>query len=345
MSNGLTADNLLLALPDVLRQDEHMQALAVGIAEVLAVRPTEIERLLLYPRIDELPEELLDRLAYDFKVDWWDADYTLAQKRQTLKDNWQVHRLLGTKAAVERAICAIYPETKVQEWFEYGGEPYHFKLDIDLTASGFDKEREQRVIERVAYYKNLRSHLDSIYYFAQADPVVFPNEEHFQPVSLLMPFYFSNLPNDIILLNGRRRLDGSWILDSAFRGVAMRSVGLAFRFSNIQNDAALLNGQRLLDGSWQLEQTVRGFEMCRVGFAGLKLNNHERSVWPVVQFSVSVANQNSGSAPSLAVDSCFAEHETMTNGSLTRDTMWRLGDSFKLDGSKKLNAAIITETL
>jgi len=184
MNNGLSADNLLLALPEALRRDEQMRALAAGIAEVLSQRPAEIERLLLYPRIDELPEELLDRLAYDFKVDWWDADYTLAQKRQILKDNWQVHRHLGTKAAVEKAIAAIYPRTRVLEWFEYGGEPYHFKLSIALALGWDSQEKRQRVLDRLDYYKNLRSHLEQVYYFVRADPVIFPNAERFQPVSL-----------------------------------------------------------------------------------------------------------------------------------------------------------------
>ena len=45
MNNGLTAENLLLALPEALRQDEQMQALAAGIAEVLADRPAEIDKI------------------------------------------------------------------------------------------------------------------------------------------------------------------------------------------------------------------------------------------------------------------------------------------------------------
>lgn len=173
MNNGLTAENLLLALPEALRQDEQMQALAAGIAEVLAARPAEIDRLLIYPRIDELPEALLDRLAYDFKVDWWDAEYSLAAKRQTLKDNWQVHRRLGTKAAVEQAIAAIYPKTQVLEWFEYGGEPYHFKLEINLTFGWDTPDKRQRVLDRVEYYKNLRSHLDTIDYYLENSPQKF----------------------------------------------------------------------------------------------------------------------------------------------------------------------------
>jgi len=164
-AHGLTADNLLRALPTVLQGDAGMAALAAAIAEKLSARPDEIHRLMIYTRIDELPEELLDVLAVDFKVDWWDFDYTVEKKRQTLKDSWRVHRMLGTKAAVEAAISAIYPDTQVSEWFEYDGDPGHFKLLIDATYEDVDPARHQRVIDRVAFYKNLRSVLDEVEYY------------------------------------------------------------------------------------------------------------------------------------------------------------------------------------
>lgn len=167
MSNahGLTADNLLRTLPAVLQGDKSMTALAVSIADVLAGRVDEIGRLCIYAHIDDLPEELLDILAKDFKVDWWNGDYTLEEKRQTLKDSWRVHRTLGTKAAVLSAISAIYPNTKVLEWWEYEGQPYHFKLIIDSTYENVDPEKHQRVMERVDYYKPLRSVLDETEYY------------------------------------------------------------------------------------------------------------------------------------------------------------------------------------
>ncbi len=324
MNNGLTVENLLFTLPEVLRRDEQMQALAAGVAEVLAQRPAEVERLLIYPRIDSLPEELLDRLAYDFKVDWWDAEYTLAEKRQTLKDSWQVHRHLGTKAAVERAISAIYPETKVLEWFEYGGEPYCFKLEIDLTKTGFDKQRQKRVLDRVEYYKNLRSHLDGVYYFARAKPVIFVNPERFQPISLKLPFHFSNQPNDITLLNGRRSLDGSWKLDSTFRGVVMRSFELYM--------------------AWQERQKI---ERGALLVPGIVLPNRERSVWSGLSWHDRLTNRIGAGSKSLGLKSNFDGRQTsaMAGGSLTKDTMWRLDGSARLDGSKKLNAAIIKEMI
>lgn len=164
-NHGLTPENLLRTLPDALRNDESMAALAESIAGVLADRPGEIRNLLIYSRIDQLPEDLLDILAHDFKVDWWDADYTPEEKRRTLKDSWRVHRMLGTKAAVETAISAIYPDTEVKEWFEYSGEPFHFKLVINSTFEDVEMEKHQRVLERVAYYKNLRSVLDEVEYY------------------------------------------------------------------------------------------------------------------------------------------------------------------------------------
>ena len=44
---GLTVENLLNVLPDVLRQDEKMLALATGVAEILTARPAEIEQNML----------------------------------------------------------------------------------------------------------------------------------------------------------------------------------------------------------------------------------------------------------------------------------------------------------
>ena len=171
-SHGLTRENLVATLPPALQKDPSAVALAEAMADLLAQRPEEIEQLRIYPVIDRLDARLLDILAYDFKVDWWDADYSLEEKRRTLKDSWRVHKLLGTKAAVEMAISAIYPRTTVLEWWEYGGEPYHFRLDINITNDSIDSVKQRRVLERLEYYKSLRSHNDGVTYFVEAAPAI-----------------------------------------------------------------------------------------------------------------------------------------------------------------------------
>lgn len=173
MNNGITKENLLFAVPIALREDESTKALAEAAAEVLAARTEEIDRLRIIPNIDGLEDALLNILARDFKVDWWDANYSLEEKRRTLKSSWRVHKMMGTKAAVETAISAIYPNAKVLEWFEYGGNPYGFKLQINLTGTDWTEDRPRRVLERVNFYKSLRSHLEELEYIREAKQPAF----------------------------------------------------------------------------------------------------------------------------------------------------------------------------
>lgn len=160
----ITKESLLNTLPEVLAEDERMQSLASGIAEILSRRPPEIENLSLYPRIRQLPENLLDSLAYDFKVDWWLDSMTLDEKRETLAQSWYVHKHMGTPASVKAALSAVYPDIIIEEWWEYGGEPYHFRLLIPSTENAVDPTKHDKLMSLVRFYKNLRSVLDEVEY-------------------------------------------------------------------------------------------------------------------------------------------------------------------------------------
>ena len=152
------------SLPPALKNDPDMMALAQTISAQLQATAAEIRKNIIYARIDELDEATLDVLAYDLHVDWYDYSYPIEVKRRTIRDSIQVHRRLGTKYAVEKALGAVYPGTKVEEWFEYGGDPYKFRVVIGATEAGITAERQAAVLDRVRFYKNLRSHLEAISY-------------------------------------------------------------------------------------------------------------------------------------------------------------------------------------
>lgn len=164
----ISKEAILSTLPVVLAEDEAMMALAEPMAEAMAERLPEIELVRLYTRIDELPEELLDILAYDFKADWWEYDATLEEKRAVFKKIWYVHRHKGTKASVEAAVGALFPGAAVSEWFEYeDGEPYHFRMNVPIKEQqvrGTAQDYKDRVLFLVNYFKNLRSVLEQIYF-------------------------------------------------------------------------------------------------------------------------------------------------------------------------------------
>lgn len=167
MSN-IRTDDLLRTLPQVLKNDRSFFAFATVIAKQLRAVIDDVDLVTIYARIDALPEAILDILAYDFKVDWWDYSYSVEQKRQTLKDSWLVHKHLGTKFAVETAISAIYPNSSVEEWFEWGGDPYTFRLKVNATGVSVDFAKNARILELVNYYKNLRSQLVGVEYTTEA---------------------------------------------------------------------------------------------------------------------------------------------------------------------------------
>lgn len=158
MSGEISKQDILRTLPPVLKKDKCFAALGEVIAEQLVKNRELSERTIIYPAIDRLSEEVLDALAYDLNVSWYDYEGTLSEKQKTILECMQVHQYKGTKYAVETALRSVYETVRVTEWFEYGGQPYHFKVIIYDSSN--DKEKRARVLAKVQYYKNLRSVLE-----------------------------------------------------------------------------------------------------------------------------------------------------------------------------------------
>lgn len=81
------------------------------------------ELIHIYTQIDSQPEEILDVLAVQFKVDWYDSNYPLEAKRSIIKTALEVRRYYGTDWATLKAISAIYPRSEIEQWYDYGGTP------------------------------------------------------------------------------------------------------------------------------------------------------------------------------------------------------------------------------
>lgn len=162
MSKTVTTDTLLSVFPAALGADKHLYALATSVATSLTQLYKAGDLAALYTRIDCLDGDVLDILAYDFKIDWWDAGYSVDEKRRLFKSCWDVHRKLGTPAAIVSALSSVYRLATVREWWQYGGKPYHFRLSIDTAGEFFDSEKLNSVVQKATFYKNLRSVLEEV---------------------------------------------------------------------------------------------------------------------------------------------------------------------------------------
>lgn len=166
---GMTASNFLRTLPTVLQNDPNMQALAAAIAAELEKLAGETRLAQIYTRIDDLDETMLDALAADFKVDWWRPEATLEEKRYALKVSWYVHKHLGTKSAIETAVADYLGSGKVEEWFEYGGQPHHFRVASENnTAIITNYDAFMSVLEVVQRRSSVLEHITALLHHTQA---------------------------------------------------------------------------------------------------------------------------------------------------------------------------------
>lgn len=140
--NRLTVESFLSSLPEVLQMDANCYALAQSIGGKLVKIVEDAEEINIYGSIDTLPEQLLDELAYDLKIDWWRERATVEEKRDLVKTCWYVHRHLGTKSAIETAVKSFLGEGAVQEWFEYDGKPHHFRI-INATNAAVNEHYDE----------------------------------------------------------------------------------------------------------------------------------------------------------------------------------------------------------
>lgn len=168
MNDIFTVDSTKF-LPTVLQNDPSMLAIAQSIQGKLSEISLEIQKNIIYTRIDELDEILLDILAYDLHVDWYDYSYDLDTKRATIKNSVEIHRKMGTKYAVETATSNIFPGTKVEEWFEYDGEPYTFRVLVELGGNSLSAAQQIDLYQKITFYKNARSHFDTLRFLSQAE--------------------------------------------------------------------------------------------------------------------------------------------------------------------------------
>lgn len=133
MIKDLRDARLVDAVPRVVAGQDWVRALseAVGVLHERTLR--YIDDSQIYTSLDTATEPVLDALAINWKVDWYDTGYSVEQKRRIIKTALTVRRLMGTVGAVKLQADAIYPGTMLEEWFEYGGQPGTFRLYINVT--------------------------------------------------------------------------------------------------------------------------------------------------------------------------------------------------------------------
>lgn len=146
-------------LPSSLASSQVVRDVAAACDVPLGAVTQRMSDLLIYSRIDSLDETAVDELAWQFHVDFYDADLSLVQKRSLVKTAIIDHKYKGTLYAVQRAATEVYDKCAVQEWPAYGGTAYHFRLALSEPPPS-EADFYKRLIKAVTASKNVRSWLE-----------------------------------------------------------------------------------------------------------------------------------------------------------------------------------------
>jgi phage tail P2-like protein len=145
-------------LPANLQGDKNIEAICSAIDKVFSLE-NDISKLLVY-LIDQVEESALPFLAWQFHIEGYDQAQTIQEKRNLIKHAIELHRHKGTPYAIKKVFQALNLNANLQEWFDYNGEPYKFKVLVKSVIQ--DEETYRKLIELINEYKNVRSWLDAI---------------------------------------------------------------------------------------------------------------------------------------------------------------------------------------
>lgn len=119
---------------------------------------------------DLAPAHILPWLAWALSVDDWSDSWSEQIRRNVIKASVEVHRKKGTIGALKKTLQAFnYENVKVEEWFEYGADPYFFRVFFEVREPGFDVNILPQVQKVIESTKNARSHLESLRAYLSAE--------------------------------------------------------------------------------------------------------------------------------------------------------------------------------
>ena len=148
-------------LPSWMRGDLADLALGRGVDSTLRRVAPDLDLLSVWQAIDRLPEPVLDELAWALDIRWYDSGASIQTKRDLVLKSDLVHMRLGTVDALASVVASYFGVGRVREWFDYAGDPHHFKV-FTTDPSVVEDESLTRFLDMLYKVKRLSSKFDGV---------------------------------------------------------------------------------------------------------------------------------------------------------------------------------------
>lgn len=145
--------------PDFILGDKNGYAMAKAIEKALIYMISAVETGIdNLKNVEKMPEWRLDEMAWELNC-LYDYNADIKAKRRWIRDAAPLYAAFGTPKAIYNFLEGFFDEVELEEHWQYGGEPFHFRV----TVSGEWNEKNEAWLRRaVEACKNVRSVLDDI---------------------------------------------------------------------------------------------------------------------------------------------------------------------------------------
>ena len=132
------------------------------IVEELYEAAVEVPMLHLMANLEKQSDDVLDHLAWQFHVDFYDAKFERHKKIAVIRNAYQSHKYKGTPYALDLVFDSLGLDGHITEWFEDDANPYTFKANINVFDVGINEDTYKMFERLIRHYKNVRSWLEEI---------------------------------------------------------------------------------------------------------------------------------------------------------------------------------------
>jgi phage tail P2-like protein len=125
---SLSTVSLADVLPANLVADPFVAAMIAPFDEEFHRLVADTAAIKLFSALQIQPDAVLDELAWQFNVDFYDQGLPIDAKRNLIAQSIYWHSIKGTPHVIERVVEIAFGEGIVEEWFDYGGDPFRFRV-------------------------------------------------------------------------------------------------------------------------------------------------------------------------------------------------------------------------
>lgn len=113
--------------------------------------------------IDNVSEKIIDYLACEYRTPYYDEALDLKTKRNLVKSTMLTYQKIGTTNIIKEYLNTLNEEADVAEWYDYNGNPYNFKIFLNISENReVDEKLLNDIKNKIEKIKNVRSSLEAI---------------------------------------------------------------------------------------------------------------------------------------------------------------------------------------